>query len=756
MILTEEEKRLIKIVVDNFENEDRDARDRQIRTYRKLKLLWEGFQRTWYSEVAHDWRIYDEQQDNSSDDQDYYNKPINVFRAYLESIISALSVVIPPIKCYPDDADNPLDIQTAKAGDKIAELISKHNNVSLLWLHALYTYCTEGMVACYNYTDEDEKYGTYKEDKYENVEEETETKVCSSCGAAMASHEEDEFDPEDSEETEEICESCLAQMTPTVEKKKVIVNRLVGVTSKPKARQCIEVYGGLYVKIANYAKCQKDTPYLGFSYEANYATVREWYKDDAELREKIQPGMGNPVEPYAKWGRNNPQYQGEIPTDTVTVRNYWLRPAAFQILNEVKEYETLIKKFPNGCKAVFIEQEFAEACDESLDDHWTITQNPLSDFLNFDPVGLLLVSVQEITNDIVSLTLQTIEHGIGQTFADPSVVNFDAYRQSETIPGGIYPTNRLPGGKNIKDGFFELKTASLSSEVMPFSNQIQEYGQLVSGALPSLFGGQVSGSGTASEYSMSRNQASQRLGSTWKMFTVWWKEIYGKVIPAYIKTVQEDERIVKKDDFGNFVNVLIRKSELEGKIGSVEIEANENLPMSWSQRRDVLMKLMETNNQQLLALLAQPENLPLIYDALGIVDLYIPGEDDRNKQYDEIKKLLNSEAIPIPLTPEDMIQAEVDGIIPEEREEPSVEVDPLMDNHAIEFEICRKFAISEAGQQAKVDNPEGYKNFLLHAVQHKQLILPPAGMGSGAAPLESPTQDKSAPIKGDSDVPIEA
>src|SRR5256885_17231460 len=133
-------EQLLKQVVDHCDLEDRASRERQVRTWRRLRLLWEGFSRTWYSETAHDWRIWDEEQAENTD-QSYYDKPINIFRAYLESIIAALSVVIPPIKCYPDDADNPLDLMTAKAGDRIAQLIFRHNDVSLLWLHALFVYC---------------------------------------------------------------------------------------------------------------------------------------------------------------------------------------------------------------------------------------------------------------------------------------------------------------------------------------------------------------------------------------------------------------------------------------------------------------------------------------------------------------------------------------------------------------------------------------------------------------------------------------
>ena len=48
---------LLKQIVDHFDDEDSAVRDRQIRQWRRLKLLWENIQHAYYSEVAHDWRI---------------------------------------------------------------------------------------------------------------------------------------------------------------------------------------------------------------------------------------------------------------------------------------------------------------------------------------------------------------------------------------------------------------------------------------------------------------------------------------------------------------------------------------------------------------------------------------------------------------------------------------------------------------------------------------------------------------------------
>ena len=763
---------LLKELVEFYSKEDQATRERQVRVWRRLKLLWEGFTRTWYSEVAHDWRIWDPSAADDNGQESYYDKPVNVFRAYLESIIAALSVTIPAVKCYPDDADNTLDNLTAKAGDKIGQLIYRHNDVSLLWLQGLFIYCTEGMVAAHSYSKESEEYGMVSEPKFENETEPHEQLMCANCGFQLADtvlseQSEYEFNPDDDDvpaqdflqRDEQLCPECLNIGAPVAQINHLVVSRIVGHTNTPKSRQCIDVYGGLYVKVANYARKQCDTPYLILSNEIHYAMAREMYPN---IRSAIQPGENNSVMPYERWARINPQYQGQTPLNLVTVRSCWLRPAAFEYLEDEEEVKLLRKRFPNGAKVVLVNDTIAEYENEALDDVWTLTHNPLSDYLYFDPLGMLLTSVQEITNDIISLTLQTIEHGIPQTFADPAVLNFDEYGQQETSPGAIYPATPK-SGRSMQEAFYEVRTATLSQEVLPFAQQIQSLGQTVSGALPSLFGGDIQGSKTASQYSMSRAQALQRLQNTWKMFTAWWKQIFGKVIPAYIKEIRDDEKYVERDKSGNFINIVIHRAELEGKLGQIELESNENLPVTFAQQKDTIMQLLQAQNPMLQQLLSDPENLPLLYEAFGIPDLAIPGQDARDKQYDEIKDLLNTEPMQVPPDVMQVEDAMAQGMPPPPpMEQPSVPVGEF-DNDAVELEICIKWLNSEAGRQAKIENPNGYQNVVLHARAHKQAMMmkqmeqmqmmaPPS---DGAAPKEKPVEtDKEAPITGDGDVTI--
>ena len=52
----------------------------------------------------------------------------------------------------------------------------------------------------------------------------------------------------------------------------------------------------------------------------------------------------------------------------------------------------LRKKFPDGVKVCVVNDSVASAENEALDDYWTLTYNPLSDYIHFDPLGLLLTS----------------------------------------------------------------------------------------------------------------------------------------------------------------------------------------------------------------------------------------------------------------------------------------------------------------------------------------------------------------------------
>lgn len=742
--ISEELQSAFKSIIDEFVTDERPVRERQIRIWKKLALYWDGFQKTWWDETAHDYRTFnsDIQQSVNLNDSSYYDRPINVFQAYLSTIIAALSSSVPPVKCTPDDADNPDDITTAKGGSKIAELIYKHNDASLLWVKALWTYCLQGMIAAYSRTECDDKFGSVDVDNYEDDEQEIARKICPNCGKELvgqeldlatnlALNEEDEFDPSSDDvdiqglnsedpESKVTCPQCLMLVDPEIRKDKFVVERFVGKTKQPKSRQLIEILGGLYVFIPNYAKNQEDSPILGYMREEHYSNIYEKYPHLAKENfrsNKLATASGN--EAYERWGRLSNQYLGEYPLATPTLGSWWLRPRTYWMIPDDNLRKEAERKFPFGVRLDFVNEVFAAAYAEDLDDHWTIISNPTSNYVHYDPLGLLLTSVQEITSDLISLTLQTIEHGIGQTFADPSVLNFEQYSQTQAMPGAVYPA-KAKTGRALNDAFYQISTASLGREVEPFGEKINELGQFVSGALPSLFGGAGSPSQrTASQQALSRNQALQRLQTIWKMINSFWEKIFGKVIPAYIKNMLDDENIVR-EFHGTFVNDTIKRAQLNGKLGQITVESSDQLPQTWAQIRDIVMQLMASNNPLVLQALADPVNIGTLKEALGLLDFEIPGENDREKQYQEIKLLLQSEPIQQPnqLGPQlGQQQGQQQGQML-----PSIMPEFLVDNHKVEADICRDWLVSESGQIAKIENRPGYENVVAHLQIHIQML----------------------------------
>jgi hypothetical protein len=101
----------------------------------------------------------------------------------------------------------------------------------------------------------------------------------------------------------------------------------------------------------------------------------------------------------------------------------------------------------------------------------------------------------------------------------------------------------------------------------------------------------------------------------------------------------------------------------------------------------------------MMALIA-PENLAQLSRSIGLNQFSLPGEQDRQNQYEIIRLLVNSQPL--------------DEITP------SVEIEPLLDDNKVCIDICKYWLKSTAGRQTKIDNKAGYMNVMLHLKQRMQ------------------------------------
>jgi hypothetical protein len=68
---------------------------------------------------------------------------------------------------------------------------------------------------------------------------------------------------------------------------------------------------------------------------------------------------------------------------------------------------------------------------------------------------------------------------------------------------------------------------------------------------------------------------------------------------------------------------------------------------------------------------------------------------------------------------------------------PSIPVDDLLDDHATELEEIRRWASSESGQAARMENPLGFANVRAHAAAHERALVAQQQSAALTAPPQS-------------------
>lgn len=682
----DQKERLNKICTDLVEELTRSEqpyRELKLGILRRNELMWRGIQRILYDENAATYRSISEYSADELEDleilPEQMNGIINLVKAYGESIIGALAQAIPKTRFNPKDAENPIDIIAAKAASKVAQLIEKQNVSPIIFLNALFTLFTEDYVAAYSFYQEAEEFGTYPQIITRDEKRQFETQICPVCGAYL----------DDTEELDIVsgakkCETCGEIVNPEYETYEYADTVFDRIDHKCKGRIVLEIYGPSSVMIPISARNQKDIPYLILDTEVNKAFVRFFFKDIEEgdiLSSKASWANGS-------WARLPLEYGGDT-VDNVPVRKVWVRPATYYSIKDKDDRDLMMKLFPKGSVITKVNNECYEVSEGELDKHWTISVNPLSKFLHADPPINSIIPVQEMFTDLNDLTMETIRQAITETFADPNAIDFDNYTKIEARPGQVLPAQPRPG-MGLDSSFFQVKNATLSQEVKFYMEFLQQIGQFILGAFPSIYGGPQEGGKTAREYELSRAQALQRLSIIWKILVNWWPNVMMKSVKLFKDYLKWDESFSKPTADGGFTKVWIRQQEMLGEIADVEHEVSEQFPISFSEKRDAIMQLVGFNNDRINEAVFSLDNIDLLQLVSGIPELKLPGAADRQKQLIEIAELLKSPPNP-------------DG-------SPTIPVERLIDNNEICLQTIRSWLVSVDGLDAKESNPDGYDN----------------------------------------------
>lgn len=508
---------------------------------------------------------------------------------------------------------------------------------------------------------------------------------------------------------------------------RVTVPRVAETRRVANGQEEISIVGGLELNTPVWANEMHEYPYLQWQAEVHRAKLKAAYPLAAKKIEAA-PAMGG-EDVYARVSRLSveqgiPALQpGDALMNLVTFDRTWLRPWAFYGIENEDVRRELLAMFPDGCYVGFAGDVYCEARNESMDDHWRVLHALPGDGQNRPSVGDSLVQVQERYNTLSNMQAETYEYGIPPIYADPQVLDFDALANQVAEPAAHFPARARPG-QPLAAGFFQPAPAQVPPDMIRHQQDlIGPVAQFLTGMFPAVFGGNMEDVKTASGYAMARDQALGRLGLVWRRL----KQFYGEVmllgVDSFRKSRPEDVDVPLLGPDGMLDARMIRVADLKGNI-CVHAETDETFPRLKSQQRGVLQQLFELKDPLIQEALAEPANIGYIKNVLGLSELVIPGEDSRNKQLREIQMLLASAPI---LLAHDGVGAGMAGVVL-----PSVPVDLLLDAHPVEFEECKRWANSEAGQSARMTNPAGFANVRAHAEAHLRAM-----QGVGSAPVST-------------------
>ena len=786
----------LRELVLEYRQEGIVARRHEIRRIRQARLFWQGLQYAWWNPQDMTWhlpyesKIYD---DSAAAEMPRYQFVTNLYQAFGLSFISVLSQDVPATRFYPQSAQSIGDITAARAASQVCDLIEQNNRVQHLLTGVAFYLWTDGKIGGYvRYVADAQRFGSHDEPVIEEhyVPLGEDTYVCPECGRekVVGGREQvvggtltpvtDNLPPSQNLQPATdnllpsiLCPNCGASLGPENFKpaERVAIPLVTGVRRVANGQEVISIVGGLELNTPVWANEMYEYPYLQWSMEVHRAKLKASYPHAAD---KIQ--MGGPQtadEVYARATRVAiaqglpTTHPGDALFNLITFSRTWIRPWAFYAIEDKSVREALLALFPDGCYIAFAGDTYCESRNESMDDRWRVMHALPGDGQSRPSVGDSLVQIQERYNTLSNIQAETYEYGIPPIYADPQVLDFDALANQTAEPAAHYPARARPG-QPLAAGFFQPAPAQVPPDLVRHQQDLMgPVAQFLTGLFPAVFGGEMESQKTATGYAMARDQALGRLGLVWRRLKTFYADVMLLSVDCFRKNRPEDAEIPILGPGGEFESRWIRLADLKGNI-QAHPESDETFPRLKSQQRAVVQQLMASSDPVIQQALADPSNIGFVKGVLGLADLVVPGEDSRNKQLREIDLLLAGAPVEREVVGG---RQQVEGKVAGSREQvvggnqtpntqnlqpntyhlqPSVPIDLLFDNHFIELEECRRWANSDAGQIARIENPAGFANVRAHAEAHLRAIglayAAQNGQGGQPAPKRNAQQSGSS------------
>ena len=633
----------------------------------KQTITWDGLNENWVGVTSQG--AFLNAFDDEVDDDDWVT---NFYGGFAEHFETTISENVPPIIFIPEDTSNPDDVSAAKNASLASELIARNNDAPMLMGRYAHHSWTGGLIATYTRTVTDgNRFGW-------------------------------EVDPDTGE--------------PLLQNGQKV----------PKSQVVITVHGALDITLGETPDDDAELDHLGFHMDIPFSKARAMYP---WIKEITQSGQVTEDDLLARLFRTSvranvlPRLPAESLDQIVTWVRIWLKPSTYFNVTDDERRAALIQMFPDGVAMHFLGGTFSAAIPESMGDHWRVKFVKEGRGTKRPGIGEDFIQVQDQINILSNLWHEYLIRVAPIVYYRDKAINGAALNKMEARPGLHVPVTLSapdPSAAPLGNLFFVKPAADVPESLIQRLNDLSgSIGQFITGIYPALLGAGLPAGLIQETAEGFQRQIEQSMGRIARSY-------------RYIRSLHQQTMDLAVREFCNAQKAAVpltapgKKSKLIDPLsmrkGCFKIfpEADEGYPILFRDKREQLRSLL--TNPAFGPSVGLSSNLKLIRRIQGFNEFEIAGEKAQSNQAQEIDDLVSSQ--PIMPDPQAAQVAMVSGQQPPEPQ-PSIGIGPL-DNHAAHFQQCMDWYESEEGQEAKITNPLGFQNVILHAMLHKaQMPVPP-------------------------------
>lgn len=509
---------------------------------------------------------------------------------------------------------------------------------------------------------------------------------------------------------------------------------------RPKGGEVMSIYGVPWIKVPINMREQADFTFLMLSDEIDISSAKAQYP---LIAKKIQGGEPGPAEFMfdrttriaLTQGLHLVSQMAEALDSLPTLQTVWVRPCMFAEIDDPECRAWFEDNYPDGGKVVFLGNEYAESCNESMDDHWSVGHAVRGHGQATPAYGYSMLVVQDAFSDAFDLEMETHMRAIPAIYADPQVFDFPAYSRERAIPGARYPLKHdLDPNINVANKWMAEPQVQVSAQLIALRDALStSLASVVTGISPAAVGQADENNTTLGGISILRAASRGEAGTAFQGF-----------IAAYSQACEQAIRIAAKFRMGeadeNGILTLKRRGHSDVMIDLVEMrdaniwcipDTDQTYPSTFEEEQLALTQLTmaaQMGDEQASAQLTDPGNAPRFAQLRGISGAKSPLDDLFIKVQHNIETLLLQAPIPIPQAQTAVAVGVVSAALqgqpiptpdPYKINKSSQEPSPL-DDPDKELPFYLKWVWSPAGQRQKTGNPEGFLNVELYAMNLQQ------------------------------------